>query len=65
MLKHLLAAAVAAVLISAPMGPAFAQTASEKTDKKPAAKPAKAKKKLTAQQQKMKDCGPKWADYKK
>jgi hypothetical protein len=22
-------------------------------------------KKLTAQQQKMKDCGPKWADYKK
>ena len=24
-----------------------------------------AEKKLTAQQQKMKDCGPKWADYKK
>ena len=64
MLKHLLAAAVATALIGAPMAPAFAQAAAEKTDKK-AAKPAKAKKPLTAQQQKMKDCGPKWAAYKK
>ena len=64
MLKHLVAAAVAAALIGAPMAPAFAQAAAEKTEKK-AAKPAKTEKKLTAQQQKMKDCGPKWADYKK
>jgi hypothetical protein len=65
MLKHLLAAAVAAALIGVPLAPAFAQAATEKTEKKAAAKPAKAEKKLTAQQQKMKDCGPKWADYKK
>ncbi len=62
MLKHLLAAALAAALIGAPLAPAFAQAAAEKTEKKPA---KKAKKPLTAQQQKMKDCGPKWADYKK
>lgn len=63
MLKHVLAAAVAAALIGAPLAPAFAQaTTTEKTEKKPA-KPAK--KPLTAQQQKMKDCGPKWAEYKK
>jgi Ni/Co efflux regulator RcnB len=63
MLKHLLAAAVAAALIGAPLAPAFAQAATaEKAEKKPA---KKAKKPLTAQQQKMKDCGPKWAEYKK
>jgi hypothetical protein len=63
MLKHLLAAAVAAALIGAPLAPALAQaTTTEKTEKKPA---TKAKKPLTAQQQKMKDCGPKWAEYKK
>ena len=56
MIKHLLAAAMATALIAAPLAPAFAQAATEKT--------AKAKKELTPQQQ-MKDCGPKWADYKK
>ena len=57
MIKHLLAAAMATALIAAPLAPAFAQADTEKT--------AKAKKELTPQQQKMKDCGPKWADYKK
>ena len=56
MLKHILAAAMATALIAAPVAPAFAQAATEKSD---------TKKKLTPQQQKMKDCGPKWADYKK
>jgi hypothetical protein len=57
MFKHLLAAAMATALIAAPLAPAFAQAATEKAEK--------AKKPLTPQQQKMKDCGPKWADYKK
>ena len=65
MFKHLLAAALATALLAAPLAPAFAQAAAEKTDTKKAAKTAKAKKELTPQQQKMKDCGPKWADYKK
>ena len=54
MLKHLLAAAMAAALISAPMAPALAQAKTEKSEKK-----------LSPQQQKMKDCGPKWQAYKK
>jgi hypothetical protein len=69
MLKHILAAAVATALITAPLTPAFPQTAAEKSEKK-AKKSAKtteqkSEKKLTAQQQKMKDCAPKWAAYKK
>jgi hypothetical protein len=60
MLKHILAAAVAAALITAPLTPAVAQATTEKSEKKP----KKAAKKLTAQQQKMKDCSPKWAAYK-
>ena len=64
MFKHLLAAAMATALLTAPLAPAYAQAAAEKSDTKKA-KTAKAKKPLTAQQQKMKDCGPKWADYKK
>ena len=65
MFKHLLAAAMATALLAAPLAPAFAQAAAEKTDTKKVTKTAKAKKELTPQQQKMKDCGPKWADYKK
>ncbi len=66
MLKRILAATLAAALITAPLAPAFAQTAAEKSDAKTSKKTAKkSEKKLTAQQQKMKDCGPKWADYKK
>ena len=66
MLKHILAAAVATALIAAPLAPAFAQATTEKSDKKAKRKAAKkSEKKLTAQQQKMKDCAPKWADYKK
>ena len=66
MFKHLLAAAFAATLIAAPVSASFAQqAATEKSDTKKATKTAKAKKELTPQQQKMKDCGPKWADYKK
>jgi Ni/Co efflux regulator RcnB len=64
MFKLLLAAAMASALLAAPLAPASAQAAAEKTDTK-APKTAKAKKELTPQQQKMKDCGPKWADYKK
>jgi hypothetical protein len=65
MFKHLLAAAIATALLAAPLAPAFAQAATEKADTKKAKKTTKAKKELTPQQQKMKDCGPKWADYKK
>ena len=44
----------------------FAQaTTTEKSDKKEKKAAKKSEKKLTAQQQKMKDCAPKWADYKK
>ena len=59
MLKCLVVAAFATALISAPLAPAFAQAKTETTEKKAAAK------KLTPQQQKMKDCGAKWQAYKK
>ena len=64
MLKHLLAAAIAATMIAAPAATAaYAQTATEKSEAK---KPKKAaKKELTPQQQKMKDCAAKWGDHKK
>ena len=69
MFKHILAAAVATALITAPLTPAFAQATTEKSEKKAkrSAKTTekKSEKKLTAQQQKMRDCGPKWAAYKK
>jgi Spy/CpxP family protein refolding chaperone len=74
MFKHLLAAAIASALLAAPATPAFAQAATEKTDKADTKKPRKAKteksakgakKELTPQQQKMKDCAAKWGDYKK
>jgi Ni/Co efflux regulator RcnB len=54
MLKRLVAAVFATALITAPLAPAFAQAKTEKTEKK-----------LTPQQQKMKDCGAKWQAYKK
>jgi hypothetical protein len=50
MLKSVLAAAFAAVLISAPLASVGAATA---------------EKKVTPQQQKMKDCGAKWQEHKK
>ena len=73
MFKHLLAAAVATTLISAPLAPAYSQAAAEKTEKAttkkakkaPAAEKTAAKKELTPQQQRMKDCAAKWGDYKK
>jgi hypothetical protein len=74
MFKHLLAATVASALLAAPLTPAFAQAATEKADQADAKKARKApkaektaaaKKELTPQQQKMKDCAPKWAAYKK
>jgi len=66
MLKHILAAAVATALITAPLTPANAQATTEKSEKKATKKQsAKSERKLTAQQQKMKDCAPKWAAYKK
>ena len=64
--KYVLAAALAVALAGAPLAPAFAQAATEKSDTNKAKKTTKkSEKKLTAQQQKMKDCAPKWADYKK
>jgi hypothetical protein len=74
MLKYLRTAAIAGALIAIPAAPSFAQvtaqaTTTEKTDKKPAKKTAKetatSEKKVSAQQQKMKDCAGKWGDYKK
>jgi hypothetical protein len=62
MWKHVLAALFAAALISAPGAPVWAQAKSEKTETK---SDTKAAKKLTPQQQKMKDCGAKWQAYKK
>ena len=50
MLKTILSALVATALVAATAAPSYAE---------------KAEKKLSPQQQKMKDCGPKWADYKK
>jgi len=71
MIKHALAIAIsAALMMAAPLAPAAAQTAkpdAAKTDNMKSAAPAESKpeKKLTAQQQKMKDCGAKWQDEKK
>jgi len=75
MIKHALAIAIsAALMMAAPLAPAAAQTAAPtakpdaaKTDNMKSAAPAESKpeKKLTAQQQKMKDCGAKWQDEKK
>ena len=58
MFKALLAAAMATALLTAPPAPALAQD-------KPAKTESKAAKKLTPQQQKMKDCAAKWGDEKK
>jgi len=44
---------------------AFAQATTEKSDKKAKGSAKTTEQKLTAQQQKMKDCAPKWAAYKK
>src|SRR4051794_410788 len=79
MIKHAFAIAIsAALMMTAPISPASAQTpapaktdAKAKTDSKSesmkSAAPTEAKpeKKLTAQQQKMKDCGGKWQEEKK
>jgi hypothetical protein len=61
MFKHMLATVFATALIVAPMTPTMAQTSTEKSAKTE----TKAAKKLTPQQQKMKDCGAKWQEYKK
>jgi hypothetical protein len=61
MFKSLLAAALAAALIVTPLGPAFAQATTEKSAKTQ----KKAAKKVTPQQQKMKDCAGKWQEEKK
>jgi len=52
--RSMFAAAIAVCLAAAPTLTSAAT-----------AKKEEAKKELTPQQQKMKDCGPKWADYKK
>src|SRR6476660_4410446 len=65
MFKHLLPSAMATALLAAPLSSLNETATTEKADTKKAAKTATAKKELTPQQQKMKDCGPKWADYKK
>jgi len=56
---------VATALITAPLTPAFAQAATAKSEQAAKKTEKKSGKKLTAQQQKMKDCAPKWAAYKK
>ena len=53
------AALVAASLVALPIDPAHAEMAA------PTKESTKAKKELTPQQQKMKDCAPKWAAHKK
>ena len=65
MLKYLRVAAIAGALIAIPAAPSFAQATTEKSEKKPAKKTAAAEKKVSPQQQKMKDCAGKWGDYKK
>jgi len=70
MFKFAMAALTAAALIAAPAASAFAQAQTEKSDTRSerAAKKTpekKAERKLTVQQQKMKDCGAKWQSYKK
>lgn len=67
MIKSILAAALATALMTTPFTPALAQATTQKpaaTTAAPAPTPAPAKK-LTAQQQKMKDCGAKWQEEKK
>jgi hypothetical protein len=58
MLKWLVMAVFASALITTPLAPVLAQAKTEKSDKA-------SEKKLTPQQQKMKDCGAKWQAYKK
>ena len=53
--KHVATAFAAALLTASLAAPGFAQ---------PAETPAKAEKKLSVQQQKMKDCGAKWKEEK-
>jgi hypothetical protein len=62
MWKHAFAALLAAALIGTPASPVWAQAQSEKAERK---SDTKAARKLTPQQQKMKDCGAKWQAYKK
>jgi Spy/CpxP family protein refolding chaperone len=68
MLKRTLAIAFSAVfataMLVAPMEPAYAQTAAPAKESTKGKKES-AKKELTPQQQKMKDCAPKWKDEKK
>jgi FKBP-type peptidyl-prolyl cis-trans isomerase len=65
MLKCLGAAAIAVALIAIPAAPSFAQAATEKTEKKAAKQTAAtSEKKMTPQQQKMKDCAAKWKEEK-
>lgn len=61
MIKRILSAALVIALAVAPAAPVFAQSAAPAAEKGE----KKAEKKLTPQQQKMKDCGAKWQDYKK
>ena len=53
MLKYLSAAVIACALIAIPAAPSFAQAPAAKTEKK-----------MSPQQQKMKDCSAKWKDEK-
>ena len=69
MLKYLLAAAVAFALVAAPAAPSFAQAThhhdTSHCEKDREEGRQEAPEKQSAQQQKMKDCGAKWGDYKK
>jgi len=66
MIKSILGAALAAALIATtPVSSALAQSAAPAAEKSGTKAAAKTAKTLTPQQQKMKDCGAKWKDYKK
>ena len=65
MIRQVFAAAIAAVLLSIPAAPVSAATAQPAGEAAKPASAARAERKLTPQQQKMKDCGAKWQAYKK
>lgn len=66
MLKSVLAAVVAAAFVTAvPLAAAQAQSTQTQSTAKPKTETKTTTKKLTPQQQKMKDCSAKWQDEKK
>lgn len=63
--RIVLGVALVSGLVVQPSGYGFAQTAAKDSAKESTKSEAKAKKPLTAQQLKMKECGAKWQEEKK